>query len=338
VDGIFFLGIVWEEKLLEAVLDGLPATASVRSLIDPHPPTILPNAFLEEAREKFRTTRAPALAVVDEEGVFVGLLPALALFSPAPVPVSPGVVGGLATPFGVYLTNGVVTGGVGAFALAATGALLFVFFTAAIMITMGGLSLWGKFVGLPLLELALSGHGVGWERFVIDYLPAVLFLVFLRITPLAGMHAAEHMVVHAIERREPLTQETVQCMPRVHPRCGTNLAVGAMLFVWLAEKDWGSWKSMGLLIALLLTIIFWRRLGNFLQFIATTKKPTSRQIESAIKAGEELIENFKRSPRIVPSFGQKLLMSGLPFVMAGAFSAFLLLYILVEMLNLPLLV
>lgn len=327
VDGIFFIGVLWEDKLLEAVLDGRSATSSVRDLIDSRPPTILPNAFLEEAREKFRATKAPALAVVDEEGVFVGLLPATALFSPVPTPISPGMVGGLATPFGVYLTNGVVTGGVGAFALVATGALLFVFFTAAVMITMGGLALWEKFAGLPSEQ---------WAHIIINYLPAVLFLVFLRVSPLAGMHAAEHMVVHAIERREPLTPETVERMPRVHPRCGTNLAVGAMLFIWLAEKDWGNWKPMGLLIALILTIIFWRRLGNFLQFIATTKQPTPLQIENAIKAGEELIENFKQSPKMIPNFGQKLLMSGLPFVMAGAFSAFLLLYILVEVLNLPL--
>ncbi len=31
------------------------------------------------------------------------------------------------------------------------------------------------------------------------------------------------MVVHAIEEGEDLTLEKVRPMPRVHPRCGTNL-------------------------------------------------------------------------------------------------------------------
>jgi uncharacterized protein YqhQ len=36
-------------------------------------------------------------------------------------------------------------------------------------------------------------------------------------------------VVHAIERGEPLLAESVRAMPRVHPRCGTNIVAAAFL-------------------------------------------------------------------------------------------------------------
>jgi uncharacterized protein YqhQ len=35
-------------------------------------------------------------------------------------------------------------------------------------------------------------------------------------------HGAEHKAIHAIENRAPLTPESVQSFPRLHPRCGTS--------------------------------------------------------------------------------------------------------------------
>jgi uncharacterized protein YqhQ len=35
-------------------------------------------------------------------------------------------------------------------------------------------------------------------------------------------HGAEHKAIHALENRAPLTPESVQSFPRLHPRCGTS--------------------------------------------------------------------------------------------------------------------
>jgi uncharacterized protein YqhQ len=37
-----------------------------------------------------------------------------------------------------------------------------------------------------------------------------------------GYHGAEHKAIHALENRAPLTPESVQAFPRLHPRCGTS--------------------------------------------------------------------------------------------------------------------
>jgi uncharacterized protein YqhQ len=37
-----------------------------------------------------------------------------------------------------------------------------------------------------------------------------------------GYHGAEHKAIHALENGAPLTPESVQSFPRLHPRCGTS--------------------------------------------------------------------------------------------------------------------
>jgi uncharacterized protein YqhQ len=37
-----------------------------------------------------------------------------------------------------------------------------------------------------------------------------------------GYHGAEHKAIHALEAGAPLTPESVQTFPRLHPRCGTT--------------------------------------------------------------------------------------------------------------------
>jgi len=37
-----------------------------------------------------------------------------------------------------------------------------------------------------------------------------------------GYHGAEHKAIHALEAGAPLTPESVQSFPRLHPRCGTT--------------------------------------------------------------------------------------------------------------------
>ncbi|HEY2954139.1 MAG TPA: DUF1385 domain-containing protein [Candidatus Eisenbacteria bacterium] len=54
----------------------------------------------------------------------------------------------------------------------------------------------------------------------------VLYLLLIsrwkEMARVLGYHGAEHKAIHAIESGAPLTPESVQSFPRLHPRCGTS--------------------------------------------------------------------------------------------------------------------
>jgi uncharacterized protein YqhQ len=54
----------------------------------------------------------------------------------------------------------------------------------------------------------------------------VLYLLLIsqwkELARVLGYHGAEHKAIHALENRAPLTPESVQSFPRLHPRCGTS--------------------------------------------------------------------------------------------------------------------
>ncbi|MCH8274193.1 MAG: DUF1385 domain-containing protein [Armatimonadetes bacterium] len=318
LDGPFLLGVLWRSQVSAALVGGQQPLDPVEQWVDPSPPRLLPNAPLEEARELLRTTGAPALVVVDEEGRFVGLALALGLFG-RPREPAPPVVAGMATPLGVYLTTGDVSGGAGRFGLAITGAMLFSLFVTGILASLGVLQLIGG--GLGLAANGPQAVTEAWQEYLLTYGPVVVFLLLVRALPISGIHASEHMVVHAIERRESLGYEVVRRMPRAHPRCGTNLAVGAMVFLVLVRAMWAPLEELGALFALVATLVLWRRVGRWVQLHFTTKPPSRRQIENAIRAGEELLAKHRRSRRTGASFGRRLVQGGLPWVMVGALTA-----------------
>jgi hypothetical protein len=163
------------------------------------------------------------------------------------------------------------------------------------------------------------------RAFVAEALPLLVFFGGMRLMPLAGIHAAEHKVVHAIERGEDLTPETVRRMPRIHPRCGTNIAVGATLFLGLGTTSWIASQELRLLFAAMATLMLWRPLGAVVQKYITTRPPTDRHIDMGIRSGKELLANYAKARTSVPSFGERLINSGLFHVIAGSLLAFLLL-------------
>ena len=292
-------------------------------------PRLLPNASLEEARAVLTASGAPALVVADIDGRYLGMLSALDLYHRGDVVTRPPLIGGMATPFGVFLTNGEVSGGAGPAALMATGGMLHILLMAGIFVTFTVIDAIS-----PRLLNAFGPHGIAQvEGIAVAVLPALFFFTLLRLLPLSGTHGAEHMVVHAIERREPLTYEVVRRMPRVHPRCGTNLAVGAMLFIWLIGLTWDNYREIGALFALAMTVLLWRPLGGVFQKYVTTKTPTRPQLEGAIGAGQELLGKYKLSVRAAPSFARRILMSGLPWVLSGWFITFAVVYFLMLLLH-----
>jgi hypothetical protein len=151
-----------------------------------------------------------------------------------------------------------------------------------------------------------------------------LLLLLLRLTPLAGLHAAEHMTINAVERGLPLRPAVVARQPRQHGRCGTNLMVvmGGLLFGFMVLENLRPWlpgvaESLFLLAWLLVLASQWRTFGRWIQLNLTTRPPTPTQLASGIRAGEDLLSQYARRPHPPPSILWRLWTSGLIPVLAG---------------------
>lgn len=326
------VGLMDEEALRAAIEAGLPPDAAVQAAMKADVPVLRVDHAIAEAYEALSETHEAAVLVVDANGLYMGLLSAADLYARDRQPVRPHVIGGMATPLGVYLTTGSVEAGARWPALMMTGALMFSAYILANLAVAGLALLVQHRSGVRAYDWALSLPVSGMPHLVglaLHGLVPVLFLGILRSMPLAGIHAAEHKVVHAIERGERLTPDVVMRMPRVHPRCGTNIAAGAALFLSLNSINFGSdWAELGLLGSLLLTLMFWRPLGHVLQAVATTKPPTRRQVQQAILAGEQLLERTQRAGNPRAHLGARLLRSGLPQIIVGVIAVASLLQLL----------
>lgn len=222
------------------------------------------------------------------------------LLDPGPLPVR---VGGFATPFGVFLTTGSYRGGAGDVALMATGAG----FAAC------------NFLIIILVDHLPSISGVTLPPGAHDVAALLGFFLLIRVSPVAGYHAAEHQTVHAIEQRLPRTLDCVRHQPRAHPRCGTNLfafllvlqAVVAMA-AGLAEWD----LPLVLTLALGIAIPTHKSLGFVVQQLVTTKPAQTWQLQSAMGAAETLIAAWRTGGPV--SRWRRLWRSGLPQVFLGA--------------------
>lgn len=280
----FFLPL-WYHKMME--MDALAAA----------PPT-----SLHDALEMLSASGLPTLPIVDPETGLV--LAVLARPDAMPAPAPPRL-GGMATPLGVYLHDGVSSGGAGFWGLFLTGVTMSLLALTAQAVAQG-LSL--AAVSHPALWArwqALAPPGVQtWLAAVSPWLPLPLVFLLLRLLPMSGTHAAEHQVVHCIERHTPLTPSCVRAMPRVHPRCGTNLFAGFTLFlmtflgVFCAATAWG-WAmldsvSLAAMLAAPLTLAYWRRVGGWIQFWFATRPASDRQIAGAIRAADEVLVRRKQ--------------------------------------------
>lgn len=316
-----YVGMVYEGDLLAFRPEGELASAeSAMRTIEP----ILHRAPISEALRRFDQESVSALAVVDDEGRILGVVTPSRIFATTDRNIRPKLVGGLATPFGVRLLGGGVTGGASNWQIVATGAAMFTTFIVASYIVLAIAHL------LPDRWLAQS-----WSGSAFHFAELFLFLVLLRLQPLSGYHAAEHMVVHAIEQGEPLEPEAVRRMSRVHPRCGTNIAVALGLFLGIFSLNWLFDQEVRVLIGLLTALFFFRPIGTFVQRAFTTRPPNSEQLAAGIKAGQELLERYQtQTPRAFNGF-TRLWQSGMLHAIAGSTLAGAILALLFEMLRLP---
>ncbi|CEK13345.1 DUF1385 domain-containing protein [Chthonomonas calidirosea] len=328
------MGMVSRESLLRYVrergLDDEARWASVSDFLQPAEETVAPETLLETLRERWRNRldrSLPALPVVDKEGYCLGYLHPLDLFFPEPMlrPQLPPI-GGMATPFGVYLTDGRIQAGASNIALIATGAFMGLLIFGSLWLSGWGLerlAVWIPFVPHWVFDMnaALQDAHPWWSACAVCVRSVVIlpYLLLMRFSVLAGYHAAEHQTVHAIERREPLVVPVVRRMPRVHPRCGTNLVAAMGIFAFVAElASCFPWLQEGaIVIAGLVTLFTWRRVGAFLQLWFTTRPASEHQLEKGIQAGNELIERYLQSYPTRPHILRKIWCMGLLQALIG---------------------
>ncbi len=234
-------------------------------------------------------------------------------------PQPPPRISGTAMPTGVHLSDGwsrtssnteLVLTGMAIMALGAVSAVISYLivwildgFTAAPLTAL----MLGIFIGPAPAEYAY------WEALV-NLIMFGTFLVVLRISPLSGYHAAEHMTVTAIERFGRVDPEIVAQMPRAHPRCGTTLLAGFLPALLVGVPLWSVHPELSALIV----IAGWlgrEKVGWVLQQYLTTKKPTRRQLEAGIRAGQRILA--QRAHRRPTSPAYRIWQRGFPQMIAG---------------------
>lgn len=271
-----------------------------------------------------------ALPVLDGANRYKGMISRADIVAALGQQVRPPTVGGMATPLGVWLTTGSLSAGappLGLFlsGLVLGGCFLFAHYTLLLVLTYLNPS-WGAMYSSGLLGAGGPNMGAPWSaggafNIAVSLAQSALFLGAMRCLPMAGVHAAEHQTVWAIERGLPLTPQIVARMPRAHPRCGTNLVALSGLIVIVFQHLPGTDPTYYLL-ALIFIYFAWRGVGTWLQVHLTTRRPSTKQLESGIRAGRELLEKYQNQPHEMGSFGSRLLNSGIAYSAAGMMLAF----------------
>lgn len=294
----------------------------IEPIIDRDVTLINVNTTIKQAAGVFATTGDDMLPVIGDGGAFCGVIYRRDVVASLARNLKPPAIGGMATPLGVHLSTGSISGGAGSLGLFLTGASMAVMILVASFAVDWLEKLFVRATGINLtmvLQTSRAARVLGIPElpfYVYSLLSILVFFVIMRLVPLSGYHAAEHMTVHAIEAGEPLSADIVRRMPRVHPRCGTNLLAGAGIFASLAIR---LTSGPDLLLALMVMVLFWRKVGGWLQYFVTTKPPSDRQLASGIAAGKQLLNDYQDKPNYQANAWQRILNFGFPQTAAGMF-------------------
>ncbi len=289
--------------------------------------TSLSEISLHDALAALERSDRPAVPLHDRDGRLVAVLTRPgASVSPAASPR----LGGMATPLGVYLHDGTVSGGAGFWGLVLTGMTMSVLALAAQGAAHGVSRL--ASAHFPELGVWVNRLPLGitlWLSAISPWLPLPFVFLLLRLIPLSGIHAAEHQVVHCVERRESLTVAVVRTMPRVHPRCGTNFFAGYTLFLlsFLAvfcATEAAHWQlldsvTLAAVVSGPLTLIHWRRVGGWVQQWFATRPATDGQIAGAIFAANQVLSRQEQRGRQRPRFAplRRIWTAGIAQILFG---------------------
>lgn len=315
LSGEILVGMVTERSVAEYLLRFPEGPARQSCLEHEIAETVMvPTAALhpllsvDALREALVAEGVDALPLTEGNGLYLGMIGHSDLVRELLRPLALPQLGGMATPVGVYLTTGAAHAGASPWALVLTG---FCFFVGQFLL-LGVLSVLTP--SLPHLPLPMA-----WRETIELTVTALVvlagFLGLIRLSPIAGYHAAEHQVVHSLERHVPLLPERVAQQPRVHPRCGTNLMAGSFL-LGLGGAFSPLLGQFGFVFSGLLALVYWRSLGEWFQAHLTTRPASRAQLEQAIAAARELLVRHEQCLES-PTPLRRLLYSGMPPLLAG---------------------
>ncbi|MHB0937018.1 MAG: DUF1385 domain-containing protein [Armatimonadota bacterium] len=335
------VGWLAEDRAAEVVLEDADRseTITVRELMMPVPAQIASEARGEELLAYFQATGNSLLPVVAPDGRYLGCVTRADALSAREGWFPPPRIGGMATPLGVYMTTGTIRGGAGDLGLFLTGIVFAAIMWAAQNVLIFAMQQLAQLTRQPLFvdlarifgQQSFQGSGPYVLTLIIlsIALSFTLFLLLLRYLPLlAGYHAAEHQTISAIEEGEPLTPDAVARMPRVHPRCGTNLValmslsyLGVTTVAMLLTTEIAGQNIEIIVMLAVFGILFvaanWRRVGGWIQQHLTTRPPTAKELASGIKAGRELLCRHLEAP-LPPRRALRLWRMGFVQVLTGA--------------------
>lgn len=291
-------------------------------------------ATLSEARRLFQESGYALIPIVDHHGRYSGQCASRRkLIQAIHTLYTPPRMGGMATPLGVYMHTGYLQAGPGPWALVLTGTLFAVFAMVMDWTYVLFLSVLSAFFP-SVIKASMMQEMVLQTGFYF-----ICMLLAVRLSPISGLHAAEHMTINAIENGLDLTRDGVRQASRVHKRCGTNLMVliigvqMAILSVLTMESQLSPLGAFfyGLAWVVFLSL-FWRTSGAWIQMHFTTKPPTDTQLDSGIRAGQSLLTQYLGAPHGRPSFLRRLWASGMLQVLASFGATYWLLKMLEEVL------
>lgn len=281
-------------------------------------PYIPANFSLHNALLTLDRYELSAMPVFDDARQYLGMVSRADLLAGVYKSVRPPLVGGMATPLGVWLTDGRFSGGAPNIGLFLTGLILSIgLMLSTVLIVAGAWAInpaWGAMAYSGRLGAALEPTSV--FNTIAALIQGFLFLAFFRMLPISGVHAAEHQTVWALERGLPLTVENVRRMPRAHPRCGTNLvALGGLLSIGIQHlpEITPNW----ILLVFVVAFFAWRSLGTALQNLFMTRPATDAQIESGIRAANEVMAKYQAQPFATAPLPLRLLNNGMIWSAAG---------------------
>jgi len=112
-----YVGLITERDLARALASGATPDDIIEPWVRTQDPTLSPAETGAAALRTMVEHELSAVAVVGPDRQFVGLVTPRLLVTPLEFENRPRQVGGMATPFGVYLTTGAASGGVPMWAL-----------------------------------------------------------------------------------------------------------------------------------------------------------------------------------------------------------------------------
>lgn len=294
------------------------ATLTAGDIMQRDVPYIPANFSLHNALLTLDRYELSAMPVYDDARQYLGMVSRADLLAGIHHTVRPPLIGGMATPLGVWLTDGRFNGGAPNLGLFLTGLILSTgLMLSTVLIVAGAWAIrpeWGAMAYSGRLGAALDPTSV--FNTLAALIQGFLFLMFFRVLPLSGVHAAEHQTVWALERGLPLTVENVRQMPRAHPRCGTNLvALGGLLSIGIQHlpEITPNW----ILLVFVVAFFAWRSLGTALQTLFMTRPATDKQIEGGIRAANEVMAKYQAQPFAAAPLPLRLLNNGMIWSAAG---------------------